>query len=135
MGSARCADCRVALVADRPEHLARPTMTSTTRRATAELSELGEWPKLQAQVLRRRLESAGVPVMIEWTGAVDDRRASCSSGRRTPAAGLSQAQLARRMKTSQSYIARIEEHMSAVVGLLEELRTKLDELEAEGRLS
>ena len=38
------------------------------------LVEIGEWPKIQAQVLRRRLETASVPVMIEWTGAADDRR-------------------------------------------------------------
>ena len=32
------------------------------------LVELGQWPRVQAQVLRRRLETAGVSVMIEWSG-------------------------------------------------------------------
>jgi hypothetical protein len=31
-----------------------------------------------------------------------------------------------------AYVARIEEHLSAAAGLLEELRTRLDELEANG---
>ena len=38
------------------------------------LAELGEWPKLQAQVLRRRLETAGVQVMIKWTGEPGEAR-------------------------------------------------------------
>ena len=33
-----------------------------------------------------------------------------------------------------AYVARIEEHIAATAGLLEELRTKLDALEADGRL-
>ena len=33
-----------------------------------------------------------------------------------------------------AYVARIEEHLSATAALLAELRTQLDELEADGRL-
>ena len=33
-----------------------------------------------------------------------------------------------------AYVARIEEHLSAAAGLLDELRTRLDDLEAEGRI-
>ena len=33
-----------------------------------------------------------------------------------------------------AYVARIEEHLSAAAALLAELRTQLDELEADGRL-
>jgi hypothetical protein len=33
-----------------------------------------------------------------------------------------------------AYVSRIEEHLAAAAGLLEELRTKLDDLEADGRL-
>src|SRR5262245_58489439 len=32
-----------------------------------ELVELGEWPRLSAQILRRRLDTAGIPVMVEWS--------------------------------------------------------------------
>jgi hypothetical protein len=31
-------------------------------------------------------------------------------------------------------VSRIEEHLSAAAGLLDELRTRLDDLEADGRL-
>ena len=33
-----------------------------------------------------------------------------------------------------AYVARVEEHLSAAAGLLEELRTRLDDLEADGRI-
>ena len=33
-----------------------------------------------------------------------------------------------------AYVARIEEHLSVAADLLDELRTRLDELEADGRL-
>ena len=105
----------------------------------AGLIEVGEWPKLQAQVLRRRLETAGVPVMIEWSGSGDDRQGILF----VPDA---QADFAQAVVTEidvddevnddspHAYVARIEEHLSAAAGLLDELRTRLDELEADGRL-
>jgi hypothetical protein len=33
-----------------------------------------------------------------------------------------------------AYVSRIEEHLSAAAGLLDELRTRLDALESDGRL-
>ena len=58
-----CPDCRVALVPDPPVELDDED---------GGLVEIGEWPRVQAQVLRRRLETAGVSVMIEWSGPAGD---------------------------------------------------------------
>ena len=72
----QCADCRVALVPEQPVFLDADD---------SGLVELGEWPRVQAQVLRRRLETAGVPVMIEWSGPAERRdRRSCSCPRTRP---------------------------------------------------
>ena len=103
------------------------------------LVELGEWPKLQAQVLRRRLETAGVPVMIEWTGSADDRRGTlCVPSEQSDfaAAVVNEIDVDDEVAddSPHAYVARIEEHLSAAAGLLDELRTKLDDLEADGRL-
>src|SRR5258706_10079126 len=74
-GTNRCADCRVALVMQRPAHLAGENELDDDDDDGGDgLVELGEWPKIQAQVLRRRLETASVPVMIEWSGSADDPR-------------------------------------------------------------
>ena len=32
------------------------------------LVELGEWPRLDAQILRHRLETVDIPVMVQWSG-------------------------------------------------------------------
>ena len=61
----QCPDCRVALVPDEP--------ASLDDGDDGGLVELGEWPRVQAQVLRRRLETAGVSVMIEWSGPASER--------------------------------------------------------------
>ena len=96
------------------------------------LVELGEWPRLDAQILRHRLETADIPVMVRWSG--DGLRAGGTL--LVPAA---QAQFARAVvneidvddevpDTSPiAYIARIEEHLGAVSGLLDELRTRVDQ--------
>jgi len=103
------------------------------------LVEIGEWPRVQAQVLRRRLETAGVSVMIEWSGPAGD------------ATGIllvseDQAEFANAVvneidvddevadNSPHAYVARIEEHLSAAAGLLAELRAQLDDLEEQGRL-
>ena len=103
------------------------------------VDELGEWPKLQAQVLRRRLETAGVPVLLTARGPESDRRGVLS----VPAEHL---EFARAVVTEidvddevaddspHAYVVRIEEHLSAAAGLLDELRTRLDQLEADGKL-
>jgi hypothetical protein len=96
------------------------------------LVELGEWPRLDAQILRHRLETADIPVMVRWSG--DGLRAGGTL--LVPAA---HAQFARAVvnelevddevpdTSPLAYIARIEEHLGAVAGLLDELRTRLDQ--------
>jgi hypothetical protein len=133
VGSTRCADCRVALVAERPADL------DSGFDEEGALVELGEWPRLQAQVLRRRLETAGVPVMIEWSSTPDgdrgilvvpDEQADFAS------AVVNEIDVDDEVSddSPHAYVTRIEEHLAAAAGLLDELRTKLDELEAEGRI-
>ena len=136
-GSTRCPDCRVALVTEEPEDL--NPLDDDEDGADGGLIELGDWPTLQAQILRRRLETAAVPVMIEWSGEADDRRGALL----VPEA---QADFAHAVVTEidvddevsddspHAYLTRIEEHLTATAGLLDELRTKLDELEADGKL-
>jgi hypothetical protein len=137
VGATSCADCRVALVAERPEHL--DDLEDLDDEDDGGLFELGEWPKLQAQVLRRRLETAGVPVMIEWTGVADDRRGVLlvpEDQRAFGAAVVNEIDVDDEVSddSPHAYIARLEEHLSAAAGLLDELRTRLDALEADGRL-
>ena len=137
VGSTTCADCRVALVNERPEHL--EDLEELDDEDAGGLVELGDWPKLQAQVLRRRLETAGVPVMIEWTGVADDRRGVLlvPEGQRAfGAAVVNEIDVDDEVSddSPHAYVARIEEHLSAAAGLLDELRTRLDALEADGRL-
>ena len=136
VGSTNCADCRVALVGERPEPLDPEDIDDED---VGGLFELGEWPKLHAQVLRRRLETAGVPVMIEWTGAADDRRGVLLVPEDQSAFGaavVNEIDVEDEVSddSPHAYVARIEEHLSAAAGLLDELRTRLDALEADGRL-
>lgn len=96
-----------------------------------DLVELGEWPRLDAQILRHRLETAEIPVMVRWSG--DGLRAGGTLV--VPAA---HAEFARAVvneidvddevpDTSPfAYITRIEEHLGAVAGLLDELRARLE---------
>ena len=100
--------------------------------ATDALVELGHWPRLEAQVLRHRLETADIAVMVRWTG--DGSRAGG-----TLLVPSAQAKFARAVVTEIdvddevpdtspiAYIARVEEHLAAVAGLLEELRTRIDD--------
>jgi hypothetical protein len=98
-----------------------------------ELVTIGEWPRLSAQILRARLEVAGIPVMTRWSGPGPTTTAALS----VPAAD---AEFARAVvveievddevpdTSPYAYVARIEEHLAAAGELLEELRTRLDEL-------
>src|SRR5438105_11210130 len=61
-----CSDCRVALVAE------QSFLDGDEVDDGSGLVELGQWPRVQAQVLRRRLETAGISVMIEWSGPASD---------------------------------------------------------------
>ena len=139
MGSSRCADCRVALVTERPAHLAPPDDDDGDDGDDDGLVEIGEWPKIQALVLRRRLETASVPVMIEWTGSPEDRRGVVlvpEDQAEFAAAVVNEIDVDDEVSddSPHAYVARIEEHLSAAAGLLDELRARLDNLESEGKL-
>jgi hypothetical protein len=126
----QCADCRVALVAEPPAFDEDPD---------SGLVELGEWPRVQAQVLRRRLETAGVSVMIQWSGPASDAIGIVlvsEDQAEFGAAVVNEIDVDDEVadNSPHAYVARIEEHLSAAAGLLAELRTQLDELEADGRL-
>jgi hypothetical protein len=98
-----------------------------------ELVELGAWPRLTAQILRARLETAGMEVVAAWSQA---------GGPATLAVRAGDAEFARAVvheidvddevpDTSPfAFVTRIEEHLWAVGELLDELRARLDELEA-----
>jgi hypothetical protein len=138
-GSSQCADCRVALVTNRPG--AQRTPARHRDQAIGDddaLVELGEWPKLQAQILRRRLESAGVPVMIEWSGTTSDPTGILVVPEQHGDFGwavVNEIDVDDEVPDASphAYVSRIEEHLAAAAGLLDELRTRLDELEAGGR--
>ena len=97
-----------------------------------DLVELGVWPRLAAQILRARLETAGIAVMAHWSGS-----GTAMTG--ALAVPTSDAEFARAVDTEievddevpdtspYAYVARIEEHLAAAGELLEELRTRLDE--------
>ncbi|MGH8994406.1 MAG: hypothetical protein ACRDZ7_23095 [Acidimicrobiia bacterium] len=131
VGSRYCSDCRVALVAEPPD--ARLEDDDEQVDAT-DLVEMGDYPRLSAQILRRRLESAGISVMVEWTGPGADATGTIL----VPDA---QAEFAEAMineievddevpdTSPEAYVARIEEHLSAIGSLLDELRTRLDDRE------
>ena len=124
---------------ERPAHLVDPDDPDDDDDADDGLVEIGEWPKIQAQVLRRRLETASVPVMIEWAGSTVDRRGVLlvpEDQAEFAAAVVNEIEVDDEVSddSPHAYVARIEEHLSAAAGLLDELRTRLDDLEAKGRL-
>ena len=107
--------------------------TSARARRDGRVS-VGAWPRLAAQILRARLETAGVAVLAEGV----DR----PSGMVTLAVAPSDAEFAAAVvheldvddevpdTSAAAYVARIEEHLAVVAELLDELRTRVDELEA-----
>jgi hypothetical protein len=127
----QCPDCRVALVPDEPGSLGDDD--------DGGLVELGEWPRVQAQVLRRRLETAGVSVMIEWSGPASDSTGILlvpEDRAEFGAAVVNEIDVDDEVadNSPHAYVARVEEHLSAAAGLLAELRSQLDQLEADGKL-
>jgi hypothetical protein len=128
-GTLQCAECRVSLVAEPPDELHDRSAVDGD-----DLVELGAFPRLAAQILRRRLETAGITVMVEWTSPGGD-----AAGTLVVPEG--QADFAEAVineidvddevpdTSALAYVARIEEHLSAAAGLLEELRTRLEEQE------
>ena len=133
-GSTQCVDCRVALVATKPRTFSASGGGDDSGGEDA-LVELGEWPRLQAQILRRRLESAGIPVMIEWSGTTNDATGIIvvpEDHGDFAWAVVNEIEVDDEVPDTSphAYLTRIEEHLAAAAGLLEELRTRLDELEA-----
>ena len=125
-----CADCRVALVPDPPVELDDED---------GGLVEIGEWPRVQAQVLRRRLETAGVSVMIEWSGPAGDATGILlvpEDQAEFGTAVVNEIDVDDEVadNSPHAYVARIEENLSAAVELLAELRAQLDDLEEQGKL-
>jgi hypothetical protein len=105
---------------------------------SGDLVELGTWPRLAAQILRRRLDTAGIPAMVDW----NEHRADGDATLRVPAqhadfaaAVVNEIEVDDEVPDTSphAYVARIEEHLAAAAGLLDELRTRLDELESRDR--
>jgi hypothetical protein len=136
LGTTQCADCRVALVNERPQFL---NEGANGEPDAAGLVELGEFPRLEAQVLRRRLETAAIPVMVEWSGPTSDARGVLlvpADQGDFAAAVINEIEVDDEVAddSPHAYVTRIEEHLAAAAGLLDELRTRLDVLESEDRL-
>jgi hypothetical protein len=132
-GSRYCNECRVELVVEPP---AVGGDSDGDEADATDLVELGEFPRLHAQILRRRLETAGLSVMVEWSGPggsalgtilVPDSQAEFAE------AVINEIEVDDEVPDSspEAYIARIEEHLGAVGALLDELRTRLDQPENE----
>jgi hypothetical protein len=103
-------------------------------RDDTELVALGEYSRLSAQVLRNRLETAGIPVMMRFDGARPESAATVlvPSEHATFAwAVINEIEVDDEVPDTSpyAYVARIEEHLSAAAELLDELRTRLDALE------
>jgi hypothetical protein len=140
IGSRYCNDCRVELVVEPPPGVGldgEGTDDGDDGADATDLVELGEFPRLHAQILRRRLETAGLSVMVEWTGPggsalgtilVPDSQAEFAE------AVINEIEVDDEVPDSspEAYIARIEEHLSVVGALLDELRTRLDQSAADG---
>jgi|GEM_PF-1428695 len=132
IGSRYCSECRVELVVEPPDGAGETGPESDDGGDATDLVELGEFPRLHAQILRRRLETAGLSVMVEWSGPggaalgtilVPDSQAEFAE------AVINEIEVEDEVPDSspEAYIARIEEHLSVVGALLDELRTRLEE--------
>ena len=93
------------------------------------------WPRLAAQILRARLETAGIDVMVEWSAdTVNTTGALLVSKEHQEFATAVVHEIDADDEvpdtSPHAYIVRIEEHLAAAAGLLDELRTRLDELES-----
>jgi hypothetical protein len=93
------------------------------------LVELGRWPQLTAQILRARLETAGIDVLAAW---------SDTGGPATLSVPAHAVEFAHAVvheievddevpdTSPYAYVTRIEEHLAAIAELVQELRTRLD---------
>jgi hypothetical protein len=130
-----CADCRVALVTDQPTRLT----PIPTQAVDGELVAIGAWTRLSAQILRARLESAGISVMAEWSGPGADALGTLvvpSEQREFAEAVVRELDVADEVPDTSpfAYVERIEAQMATAAQLLQQLRAQLEHLEAEGRL-
>lgn len=131
VGSRYCSDCRVALVAEPPD--ARPDDGNDDEGVDAtDLVEMGDYARLSAQILRRRLESAGISVMVEWTGPGADATGTIlvpDAQAEFAEAVINEIEVEDEVPDTspEAYVVRIEEHLSAIGSLLEELRTRLED--------
>jgi hypothetical protein len=126
-------------VALTPFQPATPGLDQVREGSSEDLVELGEWSRLQAQILRNRLETAGISVMADWSGPGPEAVATLVVPE--PQAEFAEAVINEIDVTDEvpdtspyAYVVRIEEHLAAAAELLQELRTRLDDLEADGRL-
>ena len=110
-------------------------MTDGGAPVAGDLVELGEWPRLTAQILRRRLETAGISVLVEWSGpgaeaigtlVVPEAQAEFAD------AVVNEIDVDDEVPDTSAiaYVTRIEEHLAAAAALLDELRTRLETDEA-----
>jgi hypothetical protein len=130
VGSRYCSDCRVALVAEPPD--APPDDDDDDAGDATDLVEMGDYARLSAQILRRRLESAGISVMVEWTGPGADATGTIlvPDGQAEFAeAVINEIEVEDEVPDTspEAYVARIEEHLAAIGSLLDELRTRMED--------
>lgn len=101
----------------------------------AALVAVGSWPRVTAQILRARLETAGIDVLAESMGATSSVTLSVAADRVEFArAVVQELEVDDEVPDTSpfAYVARIEEHLWAVGELLEELRARLEEREVRG---
>ena len=100
--------------------------------ASDDLVEIGTWPRLEAQILRRRLETASIAVTARWSGDQNAATLLVAAGwYEFAVAVVHEIDVVDEVPDTSplAYVVRIEEHLEAAAGLLEELRTRLDEVE------
>jgi hypothetical protein len=130
-GSTICVDCRVALSTNRPP----AKRGGDSDEGDGGLVEMGEYPRLSAQILRRRLESAGVSVMVEWSGNGPEATGVVivpdDQGDRAYAV-INELSVDDEMPDTSPdvYVSLIEEHLASIDALLDELRTKIADPDA-----
>jgi len=132
VGSRYCSDCRVALVAEPPDAPLNDEGNDDEGVDATDLVEMGDYARLSAQILRRRLESAGISVMVEWTGPGADATGTIlvpDAQAEFAEAVINEIEVEDEVPDTspEAYVVRIEEHLSAIGSLLEELRTRLDD--------
>ena len=132
VGSRYCSDCRVALVAEPPDAPLNDEGNDDEGVDATDLVEMGDYARLSAQILRRRLESAGISVMVEWTGPGADATGTIlvpDAQAEFAEAVINEIEVEDEVPDTspEAYVVRIEEHLSAIGSLLEELRTRLED--------